>query len=114
MSSSQLDSRKNLLFDTVTVGEKQASYLDSKRDKTRDWLNPIAMSSLQRACAAKKKTVVLNGIMFAITYGEIFKLMSGDRECVKLKRTDGGYVPFGYVSLDRIRRFKFEADHDKS
>jgi len=108
-----LDSRRNLLFETVATSEKQASYLDSKRDKSRDWLNPIAMSSLQRACKNRSNTVILNGVEYSITYGEMFKLLSGDRECVKLKRTDGHYAPFGYVSLDKIHRFIFESDHDK-
>jgi len=108
-----LDSRQNLLFETVAIGEGKASFLESKRDKSRDWLNPIAMSSLQRAVKGRSTRVALNGVMFSITYGIIFKLLDGDRECVKLKRTDSHFAPFGYVSIDRIHRFVFESDHDK-
>lgn len=69
-----------------------------------DWLNPVAMSSLKTATGKRAKTVVLNGITFSLTYGQ----MIAGEECVKVKRTDGEYVPFGYVNLRRIARFQFE------
>jgi len=77
-----------------------------------DWLNPIAMSKLKSAVERKEKTVVLNGTVFNITYGEQFKSRLGmeSTECVKLKRADGGFAPFGYVSLKRLEKFEFDVE----
>jgi hypothetical protein len=78
----------------------------------RDWLNPLSMSVLKRAVGRKDKAVVLNGHQFDIEYGHSFpsKLVTDhDGACIKLKRSDGSYAPFGYVSLARINRFNFES-----
>lgn len=78
--------------------------------KDRDWLNPIAMSTLQKAVKRKDKRVILNGVEFAITYGikTTFKASGEIRESVKLKRTDGEFAPFGYVPIKTIKEFVFE------
>ena len=77
--------------------------------KERDWLNPIAMSELQRAVKAKRKKVTLNEIEFEIQYGIQWtsKVLEA-RDCIRLKRVDGDYVPFAYVSMARILNFQFE------
>lgn len=92
-----------------TVTETEASVFDNRPD--RDWLNPNSMSALKRAVERKDKRVFLNGREYNITYGiewESYKL-TGDRECIKLKRVDGEMAPFGYVSLKRIREFEYES-----
>lgn len=78
--------------------------------RRNDWLNPIAMSRLQSAVLKNKDRVTLNGIEFSITYKQIFHFPASDenRECIKLKRIDGAPAPFGYISMKRIREFKFE------
>jgi len=80
--------------------------------KERDWLNPMAMSELQRAVKDKRTTVVLNGIEFEIKY-EIkwHSKVLNTRDCIRLKRTDGFYAPFAYVSMARILNFEFEDDN---
>lgn len=64
-----------------------------------DWLNPIAMSVLSSATQDRRDQVVLNGISYNLRY---------DERSVHLRRTDGGFVPMGSVSLDRLRGFQFE------
>lgn len=74
-----------------------------------DWLNPIAMSELQKAVRKRAATVVLNGTRFDIEYGILWKYaVTEDTECIKLSRADGGYVPFGYVSMKKILDFDFD------
>jgi hypothetical protein len=95
-----------------TSTDRNAEMFDL-RDKDKDWLNPFSMSSLKRAVKDKKKTVILNGNEFSITYGIYFKAtILEPRESVMLKRTDGEFVPFGYIPIIRIQEFVFEADHD--
>jgi hypothetical protein len=93
-----------------TVSSEEAEVFDhTKRDKVQ-WLNPITMSQLQTAVKAKKKTVLLDGIEFSITYGIIFESKITDAyEQILLKPADGSYVPMGYVRLDKILNFDFEA-----
>lgn len=94
----------------VTATTEQAEMFDTRKDS--DWLNPISVSSLQRAVKSRKKTVILNGDEFTISYGHMFntgpRAVTEPYECAKLKRKDGSYAPFGYVSVDKILRFKFE------
>jgi hypothetical protein len=92
-----------------TVSSKEADVFDHKHKDRVDWLNPITMSQLKTAVIAKKKTVVLNGLKFNITYGIIFhSKVADDYEQILLKRADGGYAPMGYVKLDKILNFNFE------
>ena len=95
-------------MDIPTSTTEEASVFDSRPD--RDWLNPIAMSMLQGAVRKRADEVVLGGVRYSIEYG--FKLtypVSGEvSESVRLRRMDGGFVPFGYISLKRIKRFNFE------
>lgn len=95
-------------MDIPHVSKKEASVFDSRPD--RDWLNPISMSRLKDAVGQRAKKVVLNGVEFGITYGHTFtyKLSGEVVECVKLKRTDGDFVPFGYVSMHTIDKFQFD------
>ena len=104
-----LDSGRALVPVSTTTTAKAIEF-DTRPDKI--WMNPISMSQLQAAVKKRAKTVHLNGREYAITYGINFrsKVMDEDRECVKLKRTDGGYAPFGYVSMARIMAFTFEGD----
>jgi hypothetical protein len=86
---------------------KDAEFFDKRPDK--DWLNPISMSVLKAAFLKRKKQVTLNGIVYDITYGIIWKSsVLEDRKCIMLKRADGGYAPFGYIHYDRIEKFDFE------
>jgi len=89
----------------VSVGTtKAAEIFDNKPDN--QWLNPIAMQQLKRAVKDKAIRVVLNGREYSISYGHVFgKLVR--RECVLVKPVSGISVPMGYVSLKRIRDFKF-------
>lgn len=105
-----LDDRASGWFDPQTVVGSTKAQDDLRRQNKVDWINPISMSMLQKAVNRKAETVVMNGIEFAITYGIIIELLDGPRECVKLKRTDGAYVPIGYISVNRIKRFQFEDD----
>ncbi len=92
-----------------TISTQQAFEIDNNRTRDRDWLSPISMSKLKLAVEKKAKTVELNGRMYNIEYGHVLNMrLTGKRECVKLRRVDGGKVPFGYVSLDRLARFEFE------
>lgn len=95
-------------MDIPHVSKKEASVFDSRPD--RDWLNPISMSRLKDAVSEKAKKVVLNGVEFAITYGHTFTYKTTGEvvECVKLKRTDGGFVPFGYIALYNLDKFRFD------
>lgn len=86
--------------------QKIESYFDSNPD--RDWLNPISMATLQRAVERSRKTVLLNGVEYSIERVMWHSKLVGDYPVVKLTRTDGEYVPFGYVSVKRIREFDFE------
>lgn len=97
--------------DKGTMTAAMAETIDAARSKT--WLNPIAMSQLQAAVKAKKKEAVLDGTRYSITYGIQFrsKVLDTVTESVKLKRTDGQFVPFGYVSMKRIMEFDFERGH---
>jgi hypothetical protein len=100
---------ERMLKPVRTISQDRAINYDSGQ-KRPEWLDPIGMSQLKRAVEKKDKTVVIHGIEYAVTYGIKTTLpASGDeRESVKLKRTDGGYVPFAYVSLKRILNFQFE------
>lgn len=93
-----------------TTTERKATEFDGRGSKT--WLDPIMMSQLQKAVKENRKTVILGGLKYNITYGIKIKLPAsgGERDCVKLKRADGQMAPFGYVSLERIRSFDFETD----
>lgn len=73
-----------------------------------DWLNPISMSKLQRAVKRGDETVELNGTIFSIEVVEWWSYYDGTRKSVKLKRVDGQFAPFGYISLKRILSFDFE------
>lgn len=93
-----------------TISKKMAAELDARRESSRDWLNPISMSKLQRAVKEKKKDVVLDdGVRYNITYGikRTSKVTQEELESIKLKRADGGFVPFAYISMKRIEEFDF-------
>ena len=92
-----------------TITQKQAKELDERRQSSRDWLNPISMSRLQRAYNEKKKEVVLEGIRYNITYGisRTSKVTGEVMESIKLQRTDGEFVPFAFISVKRIVEFDF-------
>jgi hypothetical protein len=77
-----------------------------------DWLNPIAMSQLRDVVEVRGRTAVLNGIRYDLTYGHYVNFpVSGERlECVRLKRADGGYVPFGYLQVRRVLSFEFDGN----
>jgi hypothetical protein len=94
-----------------TISSKEADILDeSRKGKDRvEWLNPIAMSQLQTAVKAKKKTVVLNGKTFTLTYGIMFHSSITDTYEQVLIKPAKGYVPMGYVALNKILNFDFEA-----
>jgi hypothetical protein len=87
---------------------KDAQYFDDRPDN--DWLNPIAMSKLKHAVERKKPTVVLSeGVQYDITYGIIWKsALIPDYEVIRLKRSDGNFGSFGYISMKRILNFDFE------
>ena len=92
------------------ITKKHAQDLDTRRAASRDWLNPISMSKLQRAVNDKKKDVVLeDGNRYNITYGikNTSKITGEVYESIKLQRADGSFVPFAYVSLKRIKEFDF-------
>ena len=91
------------------MNAKLAKELDMRREKSQNWLNPISMSRLQKAVAEDATEIVLEGIRYSITYGHTINFpASGEvRECIKLQRTDGQFVPFGYVSLKKIKEFDF-------
>lgn len=90
-----------------TSTSKEAELFDDRPD--RDWLNPISMSKLQAAVKRRAETVVLNGHEFSIEYGIVWKShLAENYEVVRLRRTDGALAPFGYVSMNTIRKFKFE------
>lgn len=90
------------------ASSKDAEFFDSRPDN--DWLNPIAMSKLQHAVKNKKPTVVLSdGVQYDITYGIMWKsALIPDYEVIRLKRSDGTFGSFGYISLKRIQDFDFE------
>jgi hypothetical protein len=92
------------------ISRRDAAIFDSR--PARDWLNPISMSKLQIAVNSKAKVVELNGREFSIEYGVMWqsKVLSMWYECICLRRTDGELVPFGYVSVKRIKDFIFEGD----
>ncbi len=92
-----------------TSTEQTADEFDNRKSRDRDWLNPIAMSSLKHAVEKKRKKVILNGQDFAIEYGYVIKLpITGNRPCVTVSRSDGSMVPFGYIALDTLKNFVFE------
>lgn len=92
-----------------TISDKEADIFDHKNKDRVEWLNPIAMSQLQAAVKRRKPTVVLNGVLFNITYGIIFhSKIIDDYEQILLKRADGAYAPMGYVKLSKILNFNFE------
>jgi hypothetical protein len=94
-----------------TVSSREADVFDHKHRDRVDFLNPIAMSQLQTAVKAKKKTVILNGEKFDITYGIIYhSKVTEDYEQIKLKRSDGSYAPMAYVRLSKILAYDFEED----
>jgi hypothetical protein len=84
----------------------------SQETMKKDWLNPVAMSHLKAAAEKRADTVVLNGIRFNLEYGVYFKSKLGNDsgESVKVKRADGGFAPFGYVSLRRLAGFEFDVE----
>lgn len=92
-----------------TISKKQAKELDERRQQSRDWLNPISMSRLQRAYNEKQKDVVLEGIRYNITYGikRTSKVTQEVMESIKLQRADGEFIPFAYISVQRIVDFDF-------
>jgi hypothetical protein len=90
-----------------TSTKRQVDYFVSHFE--RDWLNPIAMGTLQHAVKERRQFVILNGIEFAITYLTKKYPLTGEREEVKLKRVDGLMAPFGFVSMKRILEFQFES-----
>jgi hypothetical protein len=95
-----------------TISSKEANILDqTRKGKDRvEWLNPIAMSMLQKAVKARKKTVHLNGLEFAITYGiRSNSSLVENYEQIKLKRTDGVPAPMAYLKLEKVLDFDFEA-----
>jgi len=96
----------NRLVPTTT--EKKAQIFDY--NKSRDWLNPISMSQLQRAVKAQAVTVVLNGTQYDIGYGYKNKA-HGPSNLIQLKRSDGNFAPFGYIAIQRIMEFNFEDEH---
>lgn len=75
-----------------------------------DWLNPISMSMLKAAVEKKKPQVKLNDdVVYNITYGIMWKSkLIPDYECIMLKRADGKFGSFGYISMKRILNFDFE------
>jgi len=85
--------------------------IESMFDKSnKGFIDPIGMSKLQRAYKGRQSRVVLGGIEYSIEYG-FSRVMpvSGERiDSIRLKRTDGGFIPFGYVAVKRILQFKFE------
>lgn len=88
--------------------------IESMFDKQpgRGFLDPIAMSQLQRAYKGRKKTVVLSGIEYAITYGfkRHYPVSGENAEAIRLNRTDGKFIPMAYVAVKRILSFKFDED----
>lgn len=93
-----------------TISGREADVFDHKHKDRVEWLNPIAMSQLQKAVKSRKPTVVLNGITFNITYGIIFhSKIIDDYEQIMLKRADGAYAPMGYLRLEKVLNFDFEA-----
>jgi hypothetical protein len=110
MKPTQLKDSQRAVAPVQTLSHEHAIFLD-ERTRERDWLNPIAMSALQRAVKGRSERVVLNGTMFAITYGIMWHSnLLPDFECIRLDRVDGGLVPFGYISRKRIRNFTFEGN----
>jgi len=105
----QLKDSQRATAPVQTLSHEHAIFLD-ERTRERDWLNPMTMSALQRAIKGRSERVALNEVMFAITYIMWHSNLLPDFECVRLERTDGELVPFGYISMRRIRSFKFEED----
>ena len=67
------------------------------------------MSALKRAVESKRKTVILNGNQFDITYGITWHYkLTEDAPCIMLRRSDGEPVPFGYVAIKKILEFQYE------
>lgn len=95
--------------DDRTVSKQEAELFDSTSD-SREWLNPIAMSQLQRAVKDEAKEVVLNGVKYLITYGyrHTYPASKETIDSVRLNRADGTFVPMGYISMKRILKFDFE------
>lgn len=89
-----------------TSTSRQKDVFDSRPE--RDWMNPIAMSTLKSAVEKRAKTVILNGTEFSLTYRALELPLTGKREVVRIKRTDGGFAPFGEVALETLEKFKFE------
>jgi hypothetical protein len=94
----------------MVATSKEATVFDATTKTNRDWLNPIAMDSLQRAVKGKKTTVILNGISYQIKYGyrRTYPVSKETIESIHLTRTDGELVPRGYVSVKEIMNFQFE------
>lgn len=72
--------------------------------RDNDWLNPINMQIIQGVIKRNEYKVTLDGIEYHITY------RPKGRDCVLLKRTDGGFAPGGYIEIPRILHFDFERD----
>lgn len=87
------------------IPRKAEDIFDTSR-KAKEWLDPIGMSQLQDAVLKNQDYAIIHGIKYNMTFGHMF--FRGERECVMLKRADGDFVPFGYVSLDKILAFDFE------
>lgn len=87
--------------------KKDAELFDTRPDS--EWLNPISMGTLKAAVEKKQPQVQLNGELYDITYGITWpaKLVA-PYECIMLKRADGKFGSFGYISMKRILNFDFE------
>ena len=116
-SNEKLDSLRQNMVQINTVGKNTAALFDSKRDRDRDWLNPISLSTLKRACERRAKEVILNGRPYIITYHVMMntgpRAITGSYECIKLKRKDGIPAPIGYLNLAKVLRFDFEQGREK-
>jgi len=106
------DIRKNNPFLPPKVNtDRIAQVFDSRVD--RDWLNPNAMVVLQEAVKARRKKVELNDVKYSIEYGVFFRsTILEPRESVRLKRLDGFFAPFGYIPVQRILDFDYEATQE--
>lgn len=91
----------------VPMGSRLAVEYDTT-SRDREWLNPIAMSTLQSVVKKRGTRAVLNGIEYELSYERKIYPVTGEREVIRLKRTDGELVPFGFISVDRVLKFEFE------
>jgi hypothetical protein len=88
---------------------REAELFDHRRTEKVEWLNPIAMSQLQRAVKSRKTIVEIDGKKFTIEYGHWFESKITDRyEQVLIRPADNSMVPMGYVPIRKILAFDFE------